>query len=152
MFAPIRRSRLVLLGAGFLVLVAVAALLILGGGESGWGHSDLPVVQIGAMSQEPVEGAPETFTGTTANGGQTPPDGGTAPSGSDPGSTNTTHPGLDSAGQTSTTTTVRETVTGGVRVQKGPGAGQGDGQGPGDGTGQQGQGGGPSSGGPGGKR
>lgn len=174
MIAPAGRSRLALLAAGFLALVAIASLLILDLGGGRVTASDLPAVQIGQLpGSDPSTGASEAADGaTTAGSGSgapattdltdgTPVSAGASPAGNKPSgagggsaSTANTHGSAsvsttqsvsptDGSGQdpaeSSTTTTHRETVTGGVRVHNGPGAGdgtmEGAGQGPGSGQG-----------------
>ena len=81
MLFPTRRSRLPLIGAGFLALVAVASFLILDLGGGSLTASGLPVVQIGQSSDKSGSGQPTTTTRAFPGPGQGAPGAATTASG-----------------------------------------------------------------------
>jgi len=157
MILPTKRSSLPLIAAGFLALVAAAAFVILDLGGGSLTPSELPMIQIGRLTEEtgddqasPSSGSPQTsqngqsgMGATTTEAGGGAPEGGTTsatgtttttvrPAGgsgsqSDPSSTAVSPSSSTSPGDTTTQSTHRQTVTTGVREYEGHGPGHGSG-------------------------
>ncbi|MFH1833394.1 MAG: hypothetical protein ABH877_00095 [bacterium] len=146
-----RRSALPAIGAGFLLLVAIASFLILDLSRSGPGSaSELPLIEIGQVTEESREGAPSASAGGAAAGQSPatvpsetttsgrPGETGSASAGEGQGTSQThttgqSHSASSGGGQGtmvgSTGSTLRQTVTGNVRVEGGPGSSRGAGGG-----------------------
>lgn len=146
MILPASRFRIPLVAAASLLLVVVATFLILDLGGGSLVPSGLPVVQIGQVTEEVGDGQASSTAVTSPAGMQDQPGAGatvtglgtssptvTTASGSsifsspETASSSESTGGGDSGVGSTTGSTLRQTVTGGVRVEGGQGYGGGTG-------------------------
>jgi hypothetical protein len=118
MILPTGRSRMVLLGTGILVVLAVASFLVFSFGTGSVASGELPVVRIGQVDQQATEDQAEPDSTTTTVGAATTAtavSSGTS-SGSAGGSVSPSG-AVSSLSSPTTQSTVRQYVQEDVRVQ-----------------------------------